>query len=277
LSIEDDSIIVCAYSRSGKGMVTSLSTDLQHENWKVEYDGPIKSTPVVDAKGLWVLVEDVVYALVPSTGEDQGIKAQLPSSSVAKPMIGKRKGEVVIVFASSDWEGGLILVDQHGRVSTHLESAIGPVHKDLAAMDASGIVVVVADSYGALHTVNLDTMELSSAKLSNYPLSPPLVLDDRRIIIGSYDGKLRCQEGIDTLWECACSGAIFAKPLALRDRSIVVCTTAGDVMRIENEKIVDGQYRLPAEIWSNPCHIPGGNVIVFGARDSRVHLISMDT
>ena len=269
-----NSIIVCSYSLSGKGRALSLSLDLQNLIWTSEFDGPIKSTPLLDKKKLWFVVGDSVSALNVDTGLGLGIRTKLPHRSVARPLMCRKHGEDVLVHVSSDWEAGLMLVDQQGNVSCHLEDEIGPVHNDLTTIGETHIVLV--DSYGSVHCADLESMKVTTTQVSSVPLSSPLVADGR-IVVGDLAGKISCLNmSLETQWAYTCGKAIFTKPVALPDGSILFCTTAGHIMKIcpkSNE--IEWHHRIPAEIWSDPVSI--GSCVAFGARDSQFHVIAIPT
>jgi len=285
----NDSIVACAHSLSGKGLVISLSSDLEHENWRKEFNFPIKSTPVLDIEELWIVSEKSVVILNSLTGTMQGVKAQLPYRCLSKPLLCATNNEKRLVCASSDWEGGLMIVDSFGNVSCFLENDnIGPVYTELCMLDNnSRRRILISDSHGAVHYVELETMRVvSTIRLSSgyHPLSPPLLLDDQRIVVGSHNGKVICFAGSgEVLWECDCGTAIKSRPLMImaaadapNDNSIIIaCTTGGHIFRINSSKheMIEWRYRINAEIWSNPVSINGGKHICFGARDSRIHIL----
>ena len=225
------------------------------------------------------------------------------------------RSSAILVYASSDWESGLFLVDTRLRkvISTATKTdingnfggellfadKIGPVYKDLVACDETGdgCSFLVADSWGSLHQVKLGSeMSCLSIKLSNYALSSPEILDPtqqssprKRIVVGSYDGRVRCVDADLTavLWECNVHAVVYTKPLALSDNhSLIVCTTAGDAVQIRSdngERLWRYRIAVGAEIWSNPIEIEKTTtsspdcdlVVAFGARDSRLHFITV--
>jgi acyl-coenzyme A synthetase/AMP-(fatty) acid ligase len=270
-----ESIIVCAYSRSGKGMVLSLSGDLTKEYWRIPFDESIKSNPRLIKEKLWVVAGNTINILQASTGEKTDLTVELPSPVIASPVVIERQDGVHLVYASCDWESCLMLVDQKGGVSKHLEYTIGPVHQDNIAI-VRGTQIVVADSYGALHHVDIETMEISKTiKLSNYPLAAPLVMADSSIVVGGYDGTVFCVKDDKVLWECGCTASICSKVVCALDEShVIACTTAGDIVRISRAGRIEWKYRVPAEIWSSPKIISPSSVC-FGARDSRLHFVAM--
>jgi acyl-coenzyme A synthetase/AMP-(fatty) acid ligase len=268
-------VIVCAYTLAGQGMVVSLDNNLDRVLWQREFEGAIKSSPILLGKDrLWFVAGDRVRVVNANMGKDCGVDTQLPHIQIAKPVVMKRQGWSVVVYASSDWDSGLMVVDEQGKVSEHLSDVIGPVYKDLVALDER--TLLIADSYGCLHQVDIETMECATVNVSNKPLSAPTVLNNKQIVVGSYDGTLSCVMGTEILWHCDCGAVIYAKPLPLSDGSMIVCTTAGDVLQIGKYGNVCWRFHVPAEIWSDPVTLHGdGNTIAFGARDSKLHIVKL--
>jgi outer membrane protein assembly factor BamB len=270
----ESSVIVCAYNLAGQGMVVSLDGNLDRVLWQREFEGAIKSSPILLEKDrLWFVAGDHVQVVNTNMGKDYEVNTQLPHTQIAKPVVMKRQGRSVVVYASSDWDSGIMVVDEQGKMSEHLNGVIGPVHKDLVALDER--TFLIADSYGCLHQVDIETMECTTVSVSDKPLSAPTVLNNKQIVIGSYDGTLRCVMGTEILWHCDCGAVIYAKPLPLSDGSLIVCTTAGDVLQIGKDGNVLWRFHVPAEIWSDPAALHGDESIAFGARDSKLHIVEL--
>jgi hypothetical protein len=270
----ESSVIVCAYTLAGRGMVVSLDENLERVLWQREFEGAIRSSPILLGEDiLWFVAGDRVQVVNANMGKDCGVNTQLPHTQIAKPVVMKRQGRNVVVYASSDWDSGLMMVDEQGKVSEHLSGVIGPVYKDLVALDERSLLI--ADSYGCLHQLDIETMECTTVSVSNKPLSAPTVLNNKQIVVGSYDGTLRCVMGTEILWHCDCGAVIYAKPLSLSDGSVIVCTTAGDVLRIGKYGHVRWRFHVPAEIWSDPVTLHGDESIAFGARDSKLHIVEL--
>jgi outer membrane protein assembly factor BamB len=277
LYLKDQSIIIaCAYSLEGKGIVVALSTDLKTDVWKQVMDGAIKASPVLTRNDLWVQAGDTVCVLNFLTGaNERAIQVKLPHHSIAKPLIFQKDKRQYIAYASSEWESCLMIVDGNGNIQKELEYEIGPVHRDLCKLDNE--MAYIADSYGALHLIDLAAKAIKvTYRLSSNPLSPPLLIGSQTCVVGGYDGILRCVNETGIIWECHVGAAVYSKPVMLRSsvRTIIVSTTAGDLVAIDaaGGKI---QWRdhIPAEIWSD-LEVGFNDVIVFGARDSRLHLYS---
>ena len=269
------SVIVCSYTLAGRGMVVSLDDDLDRVLWQREFEGAIKSSPILLGNDrLWFVTGDRVRVVDVNMGKDCGVNTQLPHAQIAKPVVVKRRGRSVVVYASSDWDSGLMGVDEQGKVSEYLTGVIGPVYKDLVALGER--TLLIADSYGCLHQVDIETMECTTVSVSDKPLSAPTVLNNKQIVVGSYDGTLRCVMGTEVLWHCDCGAVIYAKPLALSDGSLIICTTAGDVLQIGKYGNVSWRFHVPAEIWSDPVTLHGDeSTIAFGARDSKLHIVEV--
>jgi outer membrane protein assembly factor BamB len=287
--LDSTSLIVCGHSLSRNGMVVHLSSDLKQEKWKTELDyGPIHKGPLLvrsEIPILWVLVGRHAVQLSLLTGEEVDEKFELPRACVSSPVLIQRDPGYILVYASSDWEGGLMLLDPIQRtVSVHADSEIGPVHKDMT-YDIDSNKLFISDTYGSLHCVDVTNMQiLSSVQVSSYPLSSPSVVGDTLVAVGSYDGSLYCMKFDPTEicwkadWECDCRSVIYAKPLPLEDGRIKVCTTAGDIFTIGKDGNVLSEYKVAAEIWSSPILIRNSTptAVAFGARDSRCHLLTME-
>ncbi|KAG7358963.1 PQQ-like domain containing protein [Nitzschia inconspicua] len=236
-------------------------------------------------------------------------RISLPVRVAADPLLWSRAGTkrthgstaaAILIYSSSDWDAGLILVDlerkclmfsNDGSSGMFFAGEIGPVHNAMAIDSQTG-AVIISDSLGSVHKVNLETLTISSKKIANCALSSPfLVTDSCTIIIGGYDGRVRClSNDLDSMcWSIDAFSTVCARPLVLmKSENVVVCTTAGDVSVLN---IFTGKeqwrYRLPigGEIWSDPIEIPLNSLaaigtprrVCFGARDSRLHLLNVPT
>jgi acyl-CoA synthetase (AMP-forming)/AMP-acid ligase II/outer membrane protein assembly factor BamB len=322
-------------------MVLSLSTDLKKVQWRCEFPpgSSIPSSATLFESKVFVLVSTQcdgeaqkddpdsfdghhsrvhnVLALNISDGSDAAATSiRLPVRVANKPVLLPRclysKGNgnehrrptvsSLLVYASCDWDTGLMLIDAHNEVLNSAEKngrcfadSLGPIYKEMVPWDDNSIVA--ADSRGSLHHINISTMSCKSIKLSNKALSSPAILADhqqRKIVVGCYDGRVRCVNANMTvvLWECNVGSVVYTRPLVLSDnRSLIVCTTAGDVVQISrNNGGVIRSCRLPlgAEIWSDPVEVvkdedntaasrqqKGCLRIAFGARDSRLHILKI--
>lgn len=278
-------LLVCGYSSSNKGIVICLTSDLQKEEWKLELDDPIKSCPVVSGDAVWVLSGQRLVGLDLRSGRLLNEDLKLPRSPcVSNPIVIHREdGQEYIAFASSSWEGGIILVDiQKMESKIYVDGEIGPVHKDIIMIENSQ-EMFISDTYGSLHVLNVNTMKLStSIQLSSNPLTTATLIDQNLILVGSYNGKLYCikydeKKGqLEKQWERDCYSSIYSKPLNFRDGLIIVCTSAGCFLKISIENgEIKSCCRISAEIWSSPVQLGHSNLIAVGARDSRCHLVSI--
>jgi len=282
-----NTLLVCGYSSSNKCIVLCLTTNLQEEKWKIELNGSVKSRPVVLGDEVWVLTGERFLGIGITNGQVINKEFELPRvPCVSNPIkIHREDGQELVAFASSDWEGGIILLDPQTLESKiYVDCEIGPVHKDMhMTEDSQGIYI--SDIYGSLHLLNIKTMKISaSIQLSSNPLSTATTIDDSTVVVGSYDGRLYCvrydegQGQLEKKWECNCYSSIYSKPLKLQDASsIVVCTTAGYFLTISTRNgEIQSIYRIPAEIWSSPVQVGQTNLVAVGARDSKCHLVSIE-
>lgn len=211
---------------------------------------------------------------------------ELPRSPcVSNPVLiqGENAREDVIAFASSDWEGGMILVNIHKmEVKIYADGEFGPVHKNITA-SKNLHAIFVSDIYGSVHALTSNgTKVRSSIHLSSNPLTSVIIIDTNIIIVGSYNGILFCVRFDDETylleekWKCDCFSSIYSTPLKYQDESIIVCTTAGFVLKILIETgSIQSFHRIPAEIWSSPVQVGPHGRIAVGARDSRCHIVSI--
>jgi acyl-CoA synthetase (AMP-forming)/AMP-acid ligase II len=279
--IVSESVIICAHSRNSRGMVVALCLDLQQTIWQHEFDAAIKSTPIqLGQSGLCISLGDRLLLLDLKTGTIKA-SAQLPDHVVARPAV-SASGDVALYATSSSLLKVELVSDGHLRVvqvNPKLYDTIGPVYKDL--LSSADSTAIVAGSSGNLYTVDIRRAEVGEVtEVSNSPLSSPTRMDGNRLVVGSYDGMFHCiGEGNDLGWKAYVGGAVYTKPLLLPDRSCVICTTAGDIYHIREDGTVLLRYRIAAEIWSDPvcCSalVAGSYRIAFGARDSRVHIITI--
>ena len=273
LIIHDGLLIVCAYTQHNKGMVAILSLDLQVIRLKQQFeDGPIKATPIVKDGFLWINVGQNVRSVSIKDSSLSGSPCQLLLSTATRPILHGQK----LVYASSEYDTGLMIVDSDGSYEVRFSDIIGPVYKNPTQL-ADGSVLIT-DSYGSIHHVHLDEnagCAIRSHQVSNRPLTSPCIIQDC-VIVGSYNSMVYCldQSDLTVKWEFDAQAAIYASPLALSDTSIVVCTTAGDVIRLDTNGAQIWRRRIAGgEIWSDPIEVDSSR-IAFGVRDSRLHILS---
>lgn len=278
-------IVTGAHSLEGKGLVVAFSTDLKIEIWKKEMGGAVKATPVLIDDNLWILQTDgTVSVLNATTGvcDDCEIKLKLPHPSTAKPAIFQNEQDncQCLAYASSDWESCLMIVDTaKGTVQKALDYEIGPVHKDLCTLNDDGMVML-SDSYGAMHLIDLPNLSIvQTHKLSGNPLAPPLSIGENmnkqsfRVVVGGYDGMVHCVTENGVNWKSHVGAAVYSKA-AIRMSQIVVSTTAGDLVAINAlTGTIEWKDHIPAEIWSDLIVTDDDEMILFGARDSRLHFV----
>jgi hypothetical protein len=196
--------------------------------------------------------------------------------------------------------------------------SIAHVHKDLLRLSDSH--TLIADSWGSIHVLNTQSMVGMSLQVSSCPLTSPTVLSvsprppprtssslSSIVVVGAYDGtvtymSLKDGTTLTKMCDFDAGATLYARPLALPDGSCVICTTAGDVVRVKHNSISkddDGnsdncstvikqisRQRVFAEIWSVPLLLRNEALsssssasstfrIAFGARDSKVHIMTV--
>lgn len=287
--VKHDSVIVSLYNRrSATGRIVSLSLDLDTVLFSVNFDGIVRATPVLlEESILCVNVgERSLRAVDTSSGKLQ-CSAELPEPIFSKPAVLCLNETKVGVYAGNGGSVTRATLRRDETGTTHLDTAkltndlvesIGSVHKELNTVPG-GSAVLVSGSFGALLQVSLNTATLSLeypkvTPISEYPLSPVGRIGNSDMVVGSYDGILHILSRSGHL-SVNVGASIYCKPLLLEDGTIVVCTTAGDVVRIREKSIV-WRYRVEAEIWSNPVLVNGAlEIIAFGGRDSRLHILTI--
>lgn len=102
--------------------------------------------------------------------------------------------------------------------------------------------------------------QVKSTKITKKPIfSDPLILQDGSIVFGCHDGVVRCLNGsnvCETLWQYDALSIIYTKPLYLGD-SVIVCTTAGDVIRLKNGEAIR-KRKVDGEFFSSAISLPPG-------------------
>jgi acyl-CoA synthetase (AMP-forming)/AMP-acid ligase II len=275
-------IIVCGYKRSGQGLITCFRQNLQSIVWQKELDEPVKHTPILDGEVIQVVCGRQLQTLFCASGKEVSsikLSQTISSSGVMLP-----SGDSV--YASSDYEcSDLALISKSGLSLQSLSDChLGPVYKDILRVTAEE--VLIADSWGSLHLIALPSLISISLHVSTSPLSPPELLSDGSFVLGSYDGFVHClrkraDENTAELvleWSVNVGAAIYSKPVRLPGKnSCIVCTTAGHVVQIEKGHSKE-VCRVAGEIWSNPRILLDdlAPIVVFGARDSRMHLVKLE-
>ena len=246
----------------------------------------MKCTPILFNETIQVLSGQELKTFLSASGKEL--------SSITLPQAIDSNGVTTSsgdsIFASSDHECSDLLVIGKNELlcSKQLpDCSLGPVYKDLLRVSSEEILI--ADSWGSVHLITASSFDSISLHVATSPLSPPEVLIDGSFVVGSYDGFVYClrRKGADVPdasaelvleWSVNVGAAIFSKPVAIPGKmSCIVCTTAGHVVRIENG-ISREICRVAGEIWSKPRIIldDSNSILVFGARDSRVHLVKLD-
>lgn len=274
----DNAVIVCGYDKDEHGFIASIDTDLKEINWIHEKDVSIKTTPFILSGVIVVQVGSEVQFLDQNTGCEVRKGVGLPAAVTTKGVL---MTDESIIFASCDYEYDACMVLETGAAAVKLDrnGGVGPVHKNPLTVDEVG--VLVADSWGYLHLVNFPSSVRISCRVSNSALGSPVNLDTDTFIVGSYDGRVHCirRKGAEMIlqWELFVGATVYTKPLILQpSKSFLVCTTAGDVVKIQ-DGVISKRKRVAAEIWSDPLLLgPAGDGqwrVAFGARDSKVHVM----
>jgi hypothetical protein len=278
-------LVVCAYCQtrrwpSDTGLIVGLSLDLKEVYWKKHTEESIKVTPVVVKNRLWVQTETQVTILEIRNDVLPAISSysSFVATSVSKPAIIENQ----VVYACNDdsgWKSNLLIMpaqmEETKATFTHgiFES---PVMRDITLIQG-GEKIAVCDRCGHIYIVNVQKPSDRQQRLiSNKPLSSPLVTSEGKIVVGGNDGNVHCILASDLakdVWSCNVGACVLATPVEMPDGSFVVCTTAGDILRLSsNDGKIVWRHRIHGEIWTNPVAVEPHR-IAFGARDSRLHIV----
>lgn len=272
-----ESLIVCCYTRENASMVTSLSLDLQVIRWQQHFDGgKITSTPIVKDDHLWINFGHNVVSISLKCGTRSRIHCLLPFRSATRPILHNS----MLLYASCDYDTGLMTVDmQGGSCNVHFSDVLGPVYKNSTQL--SDGTLLLTDSYGSIHRVNLDDKTILTQSVSHYnkPLTCACVVQDRVVVVGSYDSIVYGLNPSDwtMLWQLNAQAAIYAAPVRITNAYVLVCTTAGDIIQVDvnnGKQIWKTRIGGGGEIWSDPVQLDD-TLVAFGARDSRLHLVTI--
>ena len=205
---------------------------------------------------------------------------RLPSQTESRPVkIIRRGSSPCVVYAFVGWDVGLAIADAQGNLTRAFsQDIVSPVYADLLDLGSSRIAAF--DISGFMHDLNMETLEISSTKVSNSPIfGGATVMAGKSIVFGSHDGFIRCvslSSFQQQLWQFDAKSVICTTPLALSDTRCLVCTTGGDVILLQGETEI-WRIKLNGEIWSSPVSLGSNGVIAVGARDSNVHFITVGT
>ena len=275
---DEESLIVCCYNRENKSLVTSLGLDLQSVRWQQHFDdGKITCTPVVNDGHLWVNVGQHVMSVSLKSGTRSTFQSRLPLHTATRPIL----RNTYLLYASCEYDSGLMVVDMNGGSCTiRFSDVLGPVYKSPTLLSKGS--VLITDSYGSIHHANLDDNSIVTQKVSNYykPLTCACVVEDGVVVVGSYDSMVYGLNPSDwtTLWQLDAQAAIYASPVRINDKVVIICTTAGDIIEVDaNTGNQIGKQRIgfaSGAIWSDPIKLDDTHV-AFGARDSRLHIVTI--
>lgn len=272
-----DTLVVCAYHRaSSEGLIVGLNLDLGKAIWEFQLDEPAKIGPTIVNDMLWIPLE-TKFALVSPVSANQKIR-YAPGNSKSKIVTLGRHG--IAYISNKEWTANfsIIQLDDSCNILSqqqHEDTFWNPCLENFVALGDTRFVVTDRCGYLYIVTLEGDSIETQQTRLSESFLSAPLVVKDA-IIVGGNDGILRCVSTADIeheVWTIDVGACILAAPLSL-NMSIIVCTTAGDVIEIQDGKVVF-KYQINGEIWSNPVAGVSNGQVAFGARDSRLHLLDL--
>jgi outer membrane protein assembly factor BamB len=217
------------------------------------------------------------YAVI--SGKELRIAGPLPATTATRALVA---GDSTVYF-SSDYECDELMVlhvnASEVRVLRPIGcNGIGPINKDPSILNGNRLLV--ADSWGFLHSVNTSCWEGISYHVDTSPLGPPTMQSNDTILVGSYDGYLHClkwkTDAFVAEWAVRIGSTIYCKPLAVTHSICIVCTTAGHVVHVVDGKVMETKH-IAGEIWSDPMLLElneNNFQIAFGARDSNVHIVT---
>lgn len=269
----DDSIIVAAYRRDAdKGMIVCLDLHLQQELWKLEKDAQLRTAPVLLQDCICVATLNELTLIHPKTGDIVDM-IKVPGEIRASPAIGDSLAWYAL-------DSGLLSVDvQQAKLQIRLITSdddnkwesIGPIYKS-PSLCRSGQQIAVSGSYGSIYTHSTSAQAPSTIySVSHFPLTAPLWTSSDTLVVGCHDGHL--YHFGEPSWQVPVGAAVVAAPLVRQDGSVVAVTTAGDVVVVQHGHM-QWQTRLAAEVWSPPVALTS-RLIAVGARDSRVHILTL--
>lgn len=276
-----NTILVCGYQCDAvlgeTSIVAALHLDLSSVKWKVDMSGTIKSTPILVDEKLYVSAGKSLNVLSVADRKLVG-HVPLPSSTESRPVVYRKDGVISVVYAFSEWDVGPVILLHNGKSVHTIPDVVCPTYADLLLHENGN--VLLTDILGSLHAIDMDTMTVESYRISSKPIfSGPVQGVDGCVIFGCHDGYVRCLKISDLsreTWTFATNAVVYCRPLICRDGTIIVATTAGDVIRLSGGGHEVGRTRVEGEIWSDPVQIDSRR-IAFGARDSRMHILLLDS
>jgi acyl-CoA synthetase (AMP-forming)/AMP-acid ligase II len=290
LVTDNDMLILSAHNDEDKGMVFALTTDLEKLIWQREFNTGVRRVPLLHTRGgrneLWVRTGCDLCILDPAKGETLQTMT-LTGESYGRPVLDTQRRRVYypgITLASVDFSTKDRILKEYMEWS----DSVGPCYKDALLLGES---LILPDSWGQIHVLDLDNEAPSirhAAQVSSYPLSSPVALDPNTFLVGSYDGRLSCfkvvrgeneSSQLHQHWQVVLDASIYGRPLVLPDASILVCTTAGDVVRLDRDGRQAWRTALSAEVWGDTQWIatqqPDTLYVALGARDSKLHILQL--
>jgi acyl-CoA synthetase (AMP-forming)/AMP-acid ligase II/outer membrane protein assembly factor BamB len=281
-------VILSAHNEEDKGTVFAVTSDLQKVLWQHLLDTGVRRVPLLHTCAgrdeLWVRAGCDLFILDPATGETLQTMT-VTGESYGGPVLDTQRQRVYypgVTLVSVDFS----TTDHTIKEYTEWGDAVGPCQKDALLLGES---LILPDSWGQIHVLGLDNEAAPTrhtVQASSYPLSSPVALDQSTFLVGSYDGGLFCfkvvqgedESSVQQQWQVDLNAAIYCRPLVLPDASSLVCTTAGDVVRLDQVGKQIWRTALSAEIWGAPQLIATQNgtfYVALGARDSKVHILRL--
>lgn len=154
----------------------------------------------------------------------------------------------------------------------------GPIRKSIARLSTTDSFVIT-DSFGRIEILVGERDATEFIDSFQCPASEAAVVSKDSFVVGSHAGDLSLYERIgektffQRKWALTVGASIYAAPTVIDDCTLVVVTTAGDILKVVNGSVRE-RRRIPAEILSSPCLLEDGS-IAFGARDSHLHIMSI--
>lgn len=279
------SLVFCAHSRSSRGLVISLSQNLNSSYWEQTLDAPAKCAPVLLGNEILVSLGKKLLSLDVTSGAQLWLVEMTdtvhvgpmltPNKSAAFCIAGK---SLVRVTSSKDeWIDAKAKRLKTTVEEKYFEHSFGCVYKDLlldsngdskgSALMTSVIATGANGSIFFLETVDSvalanQNVAVKTTEVSEAPLSAAVAESGADLAVGSYDGYLSfvSKDRGEVTSKVHMGGAVFSKPLIVpreNDKSghccggIIVTTTAGDVVLVRDGLVV-WRCRISAELWSDP-------------------------
>ena len=299
-----DTILACCHHATKCcGLVVCINKQLTTTVWEMQLRNAIKSTPLVQGDCILVQSGDFLFALDTNNGTVV-TQITLGGVSVCCPASINPLHSTKSLYVYSDWSCSCEVVDfRDGQFSrTTIEGLDTPIRADPLFLKPNQIFA--ADILGNVHMIDTAAMAITSYKIASAAFcSTPARTVDGDILLGCNDGVVRCLSQADPAvvhWELDVGAAVVTKIVSTKDNDFVVCTTAGQVLRVSpgaGAPFADQIARVTGEIWSDPLLVElgsdggagesemqpisrekpaGEEIIVFGARDAGLHVVHLE-